>query len=310
MSRAFSLRVVLLVAVAALVTSLLGSVPPAASSAAPDPGEDHFVLPDRCVKGSETYVPAKAGACYLTPFRKHRPTVVVWGDSHAWQHLPAIEPLARSRKVNLVLFMLGGCPPILVREHFQGKLYACEKSNQEALRFVRRLHGNGKQVRVLLGAFWDGYYNVYKGVYVDEPRTVDPADYTITQLRSARTFHSRTPRLIAELGDIGVRTDLIGQASSVPADPPSCARGEEPYVCSLPRRKALPHEKMWQRTFRAMLRDLPQGSRVVRFAHSYCGKRKCLGMKNDIYTYYDPIHLSATRTRTFRKFFAPSLEFR
>lgn len=310
MTRATALRAALTAAVTALLFSPLVAFPGTAHSAAPDPREDHYVLPDACLQDSDTYVPGKAGACYVTPFRPARPTVVLWGDSHAWQHLPAIDPLARKRKVNLVLFMLGGCPPILIREHYQGKLYGCEKSNQMALKYVRDMHEDGKQVRVLLGAFWDGYYKVYKGVYVDKPQTVDPSDYTVTQLRSARTFHTRTPRLIAELGRIGVRTDLIGQATSVPADAPTCLTGSDPYTCALKRRAALPREGLWKKKFRQMVRQLPAGSRVVNnFTSTYCTKKKCHGRTDGVYTYFDPTHLSASRTATFKKFYAPTFWF-
>jgi len=304
MSRASSLRVALLAAVAALFASLLIAVPSTAGAVAPDPSNDHPWLPKRCVAGPGEYVPDKPGPCYLTPYRKNRPTVVLWGDSHAWQHLPAVEPLARNRKVNLVLFMLGGCPPILVGEHFKGTMYACEKSNQLALRFVRKLKKNDKQVRVLLGAFWDGYYKVYRGVYVTG--TMDPAPFTTTQLRSARTFHRLTPKLIATLGEDRIRVDLIGQAASVPANPPNCSRGEDPYDCDLRRPVALPREKRWNDWFRRMQHGLPDGSRVVRFSHTYCGKTKCHGFTDGMHTFFDPTHLSKSRTSTFRKFFAPT----
>ena len=200
--------------------------------------------------------------------------------------------------------MLGGCPPILVGEHFKGTVYACERSNQIALQFVRRLKAGDQQVRVLLGAFWDGYYKVYRGVYVTG--TMDPAPFSTTQLRSARTFHRLTPRLIAKLGDVGVRTDLIGQAASVPANPPSCSRGEDPYECDLRRSVALPREKRLNNWFRQMQRHLPAGSRVVRFSQTYCGKTKCHGFTDGVNTFFDPTHLSASRTSTFRKFFAPT----
>ena len=100
MTGAPSLRLALLAAVAALFTSLLAlpgtasaALPVAAASvAAPDPSDDHFWLPKRCIGQPGDYVPDKPGPCFLTKFKKNRPTVVLWGDSHAWQHLPAVDP--------------------------------------------------------------------------------------------------------------------------------------------------------------------------------------------------------------------------
>lgn len=307
MTGASPLRLALLSAVAALFASLLAAVPSPAGATAPDPTEDHFWLPDRCIEEPGDYVPGRPGPCHLTRFGKHRPTVVVWGDSHAWQHLPALAPLARDRKVNLVLFMLGGCPPILVDDPTRLTLYACEKSNQMALKYVSRLKESGRQIRVLLGAFWHAYYSVYKDVYVDGDE--DPSQWTTTQLRSARTFHRLTRPLIARLGEVGVRVDLIGQAAAVPLDARVCPSGSDPYVCDLRRSAALPREEKWRDWLRAQVRPLPNGSRVVTFNQRYCSKTKCHGFTDGRYTFFDPIHLSASRTATFRRFFAPTFRW-
>lgn len=292
-------RALLLALAAALLSTLLVGVPRAAN-AATDPSEDQPRLPDRCLAGDDN-VPHQPGACYVTRFRKNRPTVVLWGDSHSWQHIPAVRPLAREKRVNLVMFMLGGCPPILVRENSQRTMYACERSNQLALRFVRDLKERDKPVRVLLGAFWDGYYSVYQGVYVDH--TIDPSGYTTTQLRSARTFHRSTPKLFAELGELGVRVDVIGQAATVPENPPSCLGGDDPYECRLARSQALPREQAWRGWFRQVMRPLPDRSRLIGFNDPYCDAAYCYGKVDDIYTFFDPIHLSATRTATFRRYY-------
>ena len=46
--------------------------------------------------------------------RPDRPTVVVWGDSHAWHHLPGLRAEANAQQVNLVAFVMGACPPVVV----------------------------------------------------------------------------------------------------------------------------------------------------------------------------------------------------
>ena len=311
MSRAPLLRAALVAAVTALLLPLVLVLPGPATAAAPDPKDDHYWLPKRCVgKEPGRYVPEDPGPCFVTlPYRKNRPTVVLWGDSHAWQHLPALVPLARKKRVNLVLFMIGGGPPILISEKAKPRLAACETSNRMALRFVRKLDKQGRKFRVLLGAFWDGYYSVYKDVYVD--RTADPSQWTKVQLRSARTFHKLTPKLITTLGREGIRVDLIGQATSVPADAPPCPQGYDPYQCSLPRSVALPREKQWKKFFRIMKRRLPKASKVVNnFTRTYCTRTRCSGFTDGVSTYFDPTHLSASRTRTFKKFFAPTFRFR
>lgn len=294
-----ALRALLLLLVAALLSALFVDVP-AAAGAATDPSDDQPHLPDRCAPGDDN-VPHQPGPCYLTRFRKHRPTVVMWGDSHAWQHIPAVRPLAREKRVNLVMFMLGGCPPFRVRKNSQRTMYACERSNQLALQFVRDLKERDKPVRVLLGAFWHGYYTVYQRVYVEQ--SVDPSTYTDTQLRSTRTFRRLTPKLFAELAELRVRTDVIGQAAIVPENPPSCPGGDDPYACRMARAQALPREQAWRDWFRRMMRPLPDTSRLVEFNDPYCDASYCYGKVGDVFTFFDPIHLSATRTATLRRYF-------
>lgn len=271
-----------------------------ATAAAPDPTEDKPTLPEHCTLRPGGHMTYRAAPCYLTSFRKNRPTVVLWGDSHAWQHIPAVRPLARKHDVNLVMFMLGGCAPFLVPEHTEQTLYSCEKSNQIALRFVRKLKREDRPVRVLIGAFWQGYRDFYQRIYVDH--TLDKADYPDSFLRSIRKFRKRTPRLFGELGRIGVRVDIMGQAPVVPENPPYCWQ-QVPYACELPRRQALADEGATTRWLGRQLAKVPARSRVIRFNDPYCDGGTCYGKVGDIYTFFDIWHLSATRTRTLKPYF-------
>lgn len=292
-------RLLLLSLVCALVASVLQAAPTAAS--APDPANDKPKLPASCTRepGGMTY---KAGPCYLNKFRRDRPTVVLWGDSHAWQQLPALRPLARQHDVNLVMFMLGGCAPFLVRKNTQQTLYACEQSNRLALLFVRELERREPPVRVLIGAFWQKYRDLYQRFYVDDIEPGPEYEGKDSFLRSIRKFHKHTPRLFGELGRVGVRVDVTGPAAYVPDDPPRC---EEmvPYACEIPRKRALPQEGATKRWLGRQLRKVPSGSRMINFNGPYCGASTCFGKVGNIYTFYDIWHLSATRTRTLQPYF-------
>ena len=109
------LGVLLAVLLSATVLSLSSGAPAAGSSPAPaaaaakDPAKDFPKMPRKCVD-PKLLIPQKPVKCNLNGFKQGRPTIVLWGDSHAWQMIPALRNAARGRDVNLVAFLMGSCP--------------------------------------------------------------------------------------------------------------------------------------------------------------------------------------------------------
>ena len=114
-----------------------GSTRPAAAKA--DPEHDFPKMPRKCVD-PKLLIPQKPVKCNLNGFEQGRPTIVLWGDSHAWQMIPALRNAARNRNVNLVAFLMGSCPamdPALTKEQRQNGAPACLVSNDRALQYVK-----------------------------------------------------------------------------------------------------------------------------------------------------------------------------
>ena len=111
------------------------------------------VMPDRCTDGLS--IPAEPGPCRLTPQRLERPTVVLWGDSHVWHHIPGLRAEANAQQVNLIAFVMGACPPVAGKE--RRPLPACAKNAKAALAYIGRLRERGRTVRVVIGAHWQFY---------------------------------------------------------------------------------------------------------------------------------------------------------
>lgn len=296
MTRLFPLqRTLQLGVVIALLGTLLGAVAPTAAGAAPDPTRDIPRLPARCLEPGQI-IPQTPGACRVTRFVQSRPTVVLWGDSHAWQYIPALRVRAHAEKVNLVAFFMGACPPIAVDPPARGERLesSCEKSNVKAARFVRRLKDAGKPVRVVLAANWVGYREVL----------ANPTAYDEWVVRMAELFDRDTPRLFRALAATRVSTHVVAQAATVPRPrPAACPEGRSPYVCDIPRAEAIPDEERTRRWLRSRMKPLPRDSRYIDPSASYCDATVCHGKVGWIYTFYDDLHLSATRSRKLDRYF-------
>lgn len=268
-------------------------------------GVDAPVLPPGC------FGPARSGIdpfpCPLTPYRAKRPTILLWGDSHAYEWIPALKEAVQGRRVNLVSFVAGSCPPVLITKDTRNG--ACRRSNYVALRTVQRLKREGGRFKVVLGSNWTGFRRAYRKLYLESVAGV-PSGYDDFTKDMIRLAHEGTPDLITRLGKMGVDVDLIGQAATVPEVRRSCSAGEAPYVCDLPRWRALPEERRTDAYLeRQRAKIAPRWkSRIIDATPGYCTATVCRGKSGAIETYFDDLHLSATRTRALARFFVPAVE--
>ena len=83
---------------------------------AAQPSEKQALTTNYCQR---TLIAASKGgtACVLGQDRGEAYDFVLWGDSHAFHHVPAIATLAANRKLSGVLFSLNGCHPFLGERH-------------------------------------------------------------------------------------------------------------------------------------------------------------------------------------------------
>lgn len=267
-------------------------------------GYDAPQLPPGC------FGPARSGIdpfpCPLNKYRPKLPTILLWGDSHAYEWIPALRQATQGERVNLVSFVAGSCPPVLItRADAPG---ACRRSNYVALRTVESLIRKKKRFKVVLGSNWSGFRRAYRALYEEGLGGPDTGynDFTKDMIRLA---HEGTPDLFDRLARMGVDVDIIGQAATVPETRPACAAGDEPYNCDLPRWRAIPEERKtlgYLQQQQAKIQAKGR-SRIIDTTPGYCTADVCHGLVGDIETYFDDLHLSATRTRALFRFFKPAV---
>jgi len=292
-------RLLLLALVLALLATL--TAPGPLAQARVDPSTDFPRLPPRC-EGGVHKIPTKPGKCFVTEFRTNRPTVVLWGDSHAWQYVPAVLAAAKARKANLVGFFMGGCPPVKVPLAPPAGGYAsvCEQHNAMAMKFVMKLQRGRQDLRVLLGSSWAGYRRADREI---KGGAGEELGYTDWVKQMVELFMSSAPPLFTALGKVGVDVDVIGQTATVPRTTAPCATGEDPYTCDLPRKRAIYDEYKTRKWLRGLMKRLAGKPRLIEVNNAFCDKEVCHGMVDGRYTFYDDLHLSATNMRTLRPYF-------
>ncbi len=286
---------------AALVVSFGLSVP---AQALPDDEVDSPSMPADCFGPAQTS--GEPTACHVNGFVKKRPTVVLWGDSHAWMYFPAMRNAVRGQHVNFVSFVAGSCPPIATtatpETGYSGK---CERSNINALAYVTKLQERGRDVKVILGSNWSGFRIAYREIALEG--VTGDAGYSDYTRQMVALSHEGTPALFTRLGELGTDVDVIAQAATIPDRVEDCAAGNDPYACTISRWRAMREEGSTDSWLRGQMTKLAGSPRYITPSEAYCNALVCAGSVDGIFTWYDHLHLSATRTKALTSYFRPSI---
>ncbi|WP_370247939.1 acyltransferase family protein [Nocardioides sp.] len=258
-------------------------------------------MPSDCL-GPDAVIPDKPGRCDLVPYEPGRSTIVLWGDSHAWMYIPAIEAAARRRDVNLVAFTMGACPPFLPPDDVN---IACARSNRAALDFVTGKADGKFPPLVILSASVETYRGTPTVGFMQERNPERAADDYIS--RMAGYYENGSPALFDALKDLGVRVDVVGPTPIIPRNAPLCEARARPFSCDVPRSDAIIDEAENVAWLRDQMEGLPAGSRYIDVARALCPDDVCFAENEGVVNYFDDNHLSATISRRLKRFFAPSI---
>ncbi len=269
--------------------------------------DDYPLMPPVCVK-REDLIPQRPGACNLNAFDEDRPTVVLWGDSHAWMMIPAARAAIAGRGVNLVAFVMGSCPPMVpnVSAEEPRRKLDCEVNNDLALDYVTDLADRGRSVRVVLGASWEVYRGVEsaslmtrRATELGQPRYLD----SIIPL-----FEKGTPRAFQALGRLGVPVDVIAPTAELPRSAPLCLSGPRPYSCDAVAAEVSRSEASTRVWLAGQMGRLAGDPRLIDVNKTICDDVYCRAEIDETIAYFDDDHLSASMARSLKKYFRPTVD--
>lgn len=318
-SRALPLVAALLLSLSlALSLALVGAGAPASADPA-DPVDplapkaptsrfahpDTPVLPASCATVAEL-IPRRPMKCWLDPRIKGAPTIVLMGDSHAWQMIPAIRRAIGKKRINLVGFIFGACPPMdpaLRTREERRSANNCQKTGHKAVRYLTNASRQNRRVRVVVGGAWQIYHHVQtKGD--DVPFQGHSIKGYAGVAEMARTG---IPRLFSTLTRLGIPADAVGQSPFVPARPKRCAAGMEPYRCGLWRSVALGDESHNRAQVKRWLRGVPGNPKLTNHSNYMCTPRVCHGTVRGVDTFYDHGHIGARMSKRLYRYFKPTV---
>ena len=209
----------------------------------------------KCHQGQDSTEPV---GCMLGD-PKGTKTVIVVGDSHAAQWIPAIDKIARDRKWKLVTFTKAACPFTRVMVADKGKPYeACAKWRDNVLAEIERLRPE------LMFTSQSRYSSTSEAAMIEGLRS-----------------------LWSELNESGVRIIAIRNTPFVKFDPGDCLAAD-PRKCVTARKEVEASD-----VFAQAAAPLP-GVRVVDMSDALCGKETCSAIVGNIIVWRDYHHMTAT----------------
>lgn len=280
------------------------TVDPASRAARSSATRDTPKLPSQCFGPGRSRI--EPFPCPLNWQRKGQPIVLLWGDSHAYQWIPGFVEAVKGQRVNLVSMVAGSCPPVLVQTDPGAR--QCKRSNWNAYKYVRQLLRQRATFKVVLGSNWSGFRRGYRAMVL-EGAGGPPTGYVEYTRQMVEMAHEGTPALFDKLGALGVDVDILGQAAVVPERRPACPAGDDPYLCDVQRWRAIPEEYGTLTYLRHQQAKIARRgeSRIIDATPGYCTADVCRGRVGSVQTYFDDLHLSATRTRNLARYLVPSV---
>lgn len=285
-------------AVTTLATAMVGVLVVAAAGAtvtatAASRPADFPRAPESCRLHPADDVPRSGGRCEVTPFDPERPSVVLRGDSQAWQLLPAVLEQAAEQDVNVVAWVLPDCPPLQLGQERAWKFLSgyqpgspdwnrwanCLVVNQLASDDIRAL-GDAGGVSVIAAAQWPTYRAT------SDQRAVRMLD------RGTRALVGRAAR---------EPLSLVAPVPQLPRSGSSClTRLWRVTACDLDRSIAddsLAPSLAWLR--RVAGAAVP----VLDLTPALCDETTCGASRDGIASYVDAMHLDARLVESLAPYF-------
>ena len=214
-------------------------------------------------------------------------TVVLFGDSHAMQYFPALEPIASRQGWRLVQLAKAGCPPAAVSVVYAPSMREypeCDAWREDAL---RRVESERPALVVVAGS---ARYTV-----VDDGRWLDARP----SLRRLAAGHAPVLERLAAAAD---RVVVLGDPPIPPFYVPDCVAEalDDLRRCAFARGKATKNARVVNAAVRR------SGAELIDPTSRFCIRDRCPAVIGDVLIYRNTGHITASYMETL----APWLQAR
>jgi len=202
-------------------------------------------------------------------------TMVITGDSHAANWIPALDIVARDNGWKLVTFTKSACAFSRVEVQVQGKPYtACMQWRENALAKIKEI---GAEVMFTSQSRY-GY---------------------IEDAEMAAGLTSVWQELIAS----GVRVVPIQDTPWMPFEPGDCLQDGDFDLCTAPRAEVVARDVFYQAA------SALSGVKVVDLVDAICDPQTCFSVVGNVIVWRDPHHLTATFAAALAPYLAQQAGF-
>jgi peptidoglycan/LPS O-acetylase OafA/YrhL len=230
----------------------------------------------------------ESGPCGYGDRRANR-ALVLFGDSHAMQHFPELEQIAKRNEWRLAVLTKRECTPgeqPILGEG--GAAYAqCDTWRRNALRRIESTPG--------------AFAVAISGDTAERP--VGPDGKPAAGHEGAALMEAGYVRTIRRLQRAGLAVVVIGDTPEAPDDVPSCVSEHtgDLGACSFPE----PHQ--WRRGF-DLRAARKAGAAAIPIAPEICPGGRCRAVIGHVAVYRDNAHLTADYARTLANWLEPRLK--
>lgn len=231
----------------------------------------------------------RSGVC-LYGYRRGLRTVILFGDSHALQYFPALQPIAKQNRWRLLVLTKRECTPAAVTiGNRRGRRYSsCNLWRQWALRRIERTGG-----RAVVALSSDTAY-----------RTFRPRGGKRAGPANAKALERGYIATLKRIRRAGLATVVIRATPKPTFYVPDCVatHRHRSGACSFRQRDRW----AWNFDLRAARRV--GGTRLVDVTRSICRHGRCRAVIGNVLAYRDGFHLTATFARTLVPRLEPALK--
>lgn len=216
--------------------------------------------------------------------------IAIFGDSNADHFVPMVARWAETEGLTGRQVTQSMCAPLIGaanKRWSNERNGACATFQQQMMVFVER--NPGLEVAILAANWGDNLEGLFgNGVTVGD---ASPRD------EEAASFEAYLRRTVVFLRSRGIRVHILGQIPSFEVLPVTCIvsalqSGGDPAACGAARSLAGFEPVRSDAVIRRVTSDIP-GVTFESLIDAFCDEQRCVPMKDGVFLYRDPGHLSA-----------------
>jgi SGNH domain (fused to AT3 domains) len=216
-------------------------------------------------------------------------SLILFGDSHAMQHFPSLQLIAKRNRWRLVVLTKRECTPaaVTIRGIAEARPYTqCNVWRLNSLRRIKRIAG----ATVVISS--DSVYTAY-----------GPRGEELSGRANAKALEAGYVTTLRRIRRAGLSAVVIHDTPEAPIDVPSCVseHAEDLFACTFKQKRK------WDRDFDLRAAMRVRGTYLVNLTPEICPQELCRAVIGNVLVYRDPGHLTVTYARTLSPWLEPTL---